>query len=67
MQYLGDLFYHPFTLRAYTATEKSGHARIMDVHLFIALLEDEGAAGKLLAEQGTDTEKMLRQEYYLAK
>jgi ATP-dependent Clp protease ATP-binding subunit ClpA len=47
-------------LRAYTATENSGHARIMDVHLFIAFLEDEGAAGKLLAEQGAETEKIRR-------
>jgi ATP-dependent Clp protease ATP-binding subunit ClpA len=36
----------------------SGQTRIRDTHLFIALVEDEGAAGKLLAEHGADLEKI---------
>ena len=45
-------------LRAPTETMNSGQSRIMDVHLFIAFLEDEGTAGKLLAEQGAEIEKI---------
>lgn len=36
----------------------SGQSRIRDVHLFLALVRDEGTAGKLLAEHGTDLEKI---------
>lgn len=45
-------------LRAPNETMNTGQSRIMDVHLFIALLEDEGSAGKLLAEQGVEIEKI---------
>jgi ATP-dependent Clp protease ATP-binding subunit ClpA len=44
--------------QAYKEADTSGQARIRDIHLFIALVKDEGAAGKLLAEHGADLGKI---------
>ena len=45
-------------MRAPNVTKNSGQSKIMDVHLFVAVLEDEGAAGKLLAEYKVGIEKI---------
>lgn len=44
--------------QTYKEADNSGHSRIRDVHLLIALVGDQGAAGKLLAEQGADLENI---------
>lgn len=44
--------------QAHMEAVNSGQSRIRDVHLFLALVRDEGTAGKLLAEHGTDLEKI---------
>ena len=41
---------------AHAEAIKSGQSKITDMHLFIALIRDEGSAGKVLAEQGANLE-----------
>jgi len=44
-------------LQSHVEAEEARQSKVMDLHLLIALVKDEGQVGKILAEQGADQEK----------